>query len=510
MPVESTVDDRMIKGQVSVARNGNIYFTGRVLSERVPGIFICRYSNSKYLAPEKLAGPLATLPLVLDPWVDPDEKFLLVSCPPQEGPPLRTDIGISFRQPDGSWGIPVRLGGAVNTEAFERFASLSQDGKYLFFIRSLSPQFVGDQAHFYWVDARILEGPQPKNNKELSGGASGENFTPKGRLVTEGRIFSVASHDFDNDGRPDVVVSDFLNPARILYNDAGLEFKKVVPLTSTAETATGGHGVALADFNGDGCLDLFLVYNGNPARLLFGDGRGGFMDSGRAIGKPGLFGTSVEVADVDRDGDLDVFVIYYQERARLYLNDGAGSFAVSDQTFYDGVAVGDLDGDGDADVVSLREKGQASVWLNEKGRFILQEQTVDVGEGIGHLDLIDTDADGDLDIFALGRTTKSALWENDGRGSFRKSAQEFNSGTRVAAGDIDLDGKEDLVVGFSVWLNKGSGRFEHVQTIGPGTPSALELVDIDGDGDLDLLGAGLDRATGKSDLLLFLNTVRRR
>lgn len=166
VPIESTVDDRMTKGQVSVARNGNIYFTGRVLTERAPGIFICRYSNGKYLAPEKLAGPLATMPLVLDPWVDPDEKFLLVSCPPQEGPPLRTDVGISFRLPDGSWGIPVRLGGAVNTEAFERFPSLSRDGKYLFFIRSLSPQFVGDQAHFYWVDAKIIGDPGPMGPKK--------------------------------------------------------------------------------------------------------------------------------------------------------------------------------------------------------------------------------------------------------------------------------------------------------------------------------------------------------
>ncbi len=59
--------------------------------------------------------------------------------------------------PEGSWGMPVRLGGAVNTEAFERFPSLSRDGKFLFFIRSIGQQFVGDQAHFYWVDAGILD-----------------------------------------------------------------------------------------------------------------------------------------------------------------------------------------------------------------------------------------------------------------------------------------------------------------------------------------------------------------
>lgn len=384
--------------------------------------------------------------------------------------------------------------------------AFSPDGKRLYFIRSLGEIFVSDQAYFYSVDASILDDLKRKA-QDLK---AGEIFTPKGRLVTEGRIFGVASYDFDKDGRPDIIVSDYLNPARILYNDAGLEFKKAVPLTSTAETAKTGHGVALRDFNGDGRLDLFLVYNEYPSRLLFGDGKGGFADSGRAIGTPGLSGTSVEVADVDRDGDLDVFVTYYQERARLYLNDGAGSLAVSDQTFFEGIAVGDLDGDGDADGVSRREGSPASVWLNEKGRFNLQKRTIDVGEGIGRLVLVDMDADGDLDLFALGRTAKSTLWENDGRGSFRRLDQVFDSGTRMAVGDINLDGKKDLVIGFAVWLNKGGGRYEKAQTISPEPVSALELVDIDGDGDLDLLAAGLDRATGRSDLLLFMNTLRRR
>jgi hypothetical protein len=156
----------MTKGQVSVARNGNIYFSGRVLTERTPGIYLCRYAQGAYLPPEKLAGPLAAVPLLVDPWVDPDERFLLVSCPPPDGPPLLTDIGISFRQADGQWSLPVRLGGSVNTPAYERFPALSPDGNYLFFIRSLSERFVGDQAHFYWVEARHIDELRPKAQKE--------------------------------------------------------------------------------------------------------------------------------------------------------------------------------------------------------------------------------------------------------------------------------------------------------------------------------------------------------
>ncbi len=69
---------------------------------------------------------------------------------------MLNDIGISHRQTDGTWGKPIRLGGAVNTQTFERFASLSPDGKYLFFIRSSGQQFVGDQARFYWVETKDI------------------------------------------------------------------------------------------------------------------------------------------------------------------------------------------------------------------------------------------------------------------------------------------------------------------------------------------------------------------
>lgn len=154
--VEGTLDATMTKGQVSVARSGNIYFSGRIYSERTPNIFVCRFSVGKHLPPEKLGGPLAEAGLTVDPWVDPDERFLLLSCAPPEGPPMLTDIGISFRLEDGAWSKPERLGTAVNTPAFERFPALSRDGRYFFFIRSLSESFVGDQAHFYWVDADIL------------------------------------------------------------------------------------------------------------------------------------------------------------------------------------------------------------------------------------------------------------------------------------------------------------------------------------------------------------------
>ena len=105
-------------------------------------------------------------------------------------------------------------------------------------------------------------------------------FGAEGRPLTAGRVFEIASADLDADGHPDIVVSDFLAPARVLFNDARQAFSKVLTLTDSTETASEGHGVAVADFNGDKTPDLFLSLYGNPSRLLFGDGRGGFTDSG--------------------------------------------------------------------------------------------------------------------------------------------------------------------------------------------------------------------------------------
>lgn len=156
MLIESLTDTLVTKGQVSVARSGNIYFSGRVLAERAPAIFVSRFAGGTYSPAQKLTGPIAEVPFVMDPWVDPDERFLLVSCPPAEGAPMCPDIGICSRQADGGWSKPVRLGGPVNTPAFERFASLSSDGKYLFFIRAFGQQFVSDQARFFWVETRAI------------------------------------------------------------------------------------------------------------------------------------------------------------------------------------------------------------------------------------------------------------------------------------------------------------------------------------------------------------------
>ena len=163
VPIASTVDSRTTVGQLTVARSGNIYFVGRALSDARTGLYVCRSHDGKFLPPEKLGGPLASERRLADPWVDPDERFMLLAYFPEVSPPALTDLAISYRRAHGEWGRPLRLGGSVNSPAFERFPSLSPDGKHLFFVRSYSEGFVGKEAHFYWVDAKILDKMKPES-----------------------------------------------------------------------------------------------------------------------------------------------------------------------------------------------------------------------------------------------------------------------------------------------------------------------------------------------------------
>jgi hypothetical protein len=73
-------------------------------------------------------------------------------------------------------------------------------------------------------------------------------------------------------------------------------------ISRTLGTVIPVTGVALADFNGDRRLDLLLVYNEFTSRVLFGDDKGGFTGSGRAIGPQGFSGTSARVVDIEGEG----------------------------------------------------------------------------------------------------------------------------------------------------------------------------------------------------------------
>lgn len=134
--------------------------------------------------------------------------------------------------------------------------------------------------------------------------------------------------DYDNDGDLDLFVINVANQANALYrNDAGPHFSDVTGLAGVGGGDRTSTGAAWADFDLDGDVDLVVANNG-VANVFENDGTGGFADvSTRAFHGGVLTDESrtagVAVADYDSDGDIDVFIAGAEGQSLLLRNDCA-------------------------------------------------------------------------------------------------------------------------------------------------------------------------------------------
>ncbi|MDK2594030.1 TolB family protein [Pseudoalteromonas obscura] len=116
-----------------------------------------RLINGKREAPKPLSKELNTGIVNIHPFIAPDESYILWDSR-RDGGYGGSDIYVSFRQEDGSWGAAINLGDKINTSTSQNGGYVTPDGKYLFFN---SPDKSGN-GDFYWVDAQIIEKLRPK------------------------------------------------------------------------------------------------------------------------------------------------------------------------------------------------------------------------------------------------------------------------------------------------------------------------------------------------------------
>lgn len=239
--------------------------------------------------------------------------------------------------------------------------------------------------------------------------------------------------------------------------------------------------------------------------------------------------SSAKHADVDNDGDIDVLITGYDatseqaQIAKLFLNDGEGVFTEAMDTPFTGVADGeiafaDVDGDGDEDVMiaglNINLDGQTNLYLNDgSGVFTLVDNTPFANVYGCDLGFSDVDADGDLDVLVTGfndvdGALNAVLYSNDGTGLFTAVADTPFQGSWDGSSkfvDVDNDGDEDVIITgrdniFSpsvILYTNENGVFTEVADL----PfigvlfTAIDYADIDGDGDYDLLISGQNSFT---------------
>lgn len=115
--------------------------------------------NGERQAPVKMGPIVNSGEWTAHPFIAPDESYLIWDSEREEGYG-DSDLYISFKQEDDSWGPAINMGEAVNTDRWEAFGTVTADGKYLLFNRGMDEE--NDNVDIYWVDAQIIESLKPE------------------------------------------------------------------------------------------------------------------------------------------------------------------------------------------------------------------------------------------------------------------------------------------------------------------------------------------------------------
>lgn len=144
--------------RLSASSNGTYYFDTYTPELDTP-IRYSRLINGKYEEPKLLGPQFGIGRYNAHPYIAPDESFIIFDSV-REGGQGRSDIYISYRAADGSWGPAINMGDKINTAHSEKNPSLSPDGQFLFFDKRTKRG--NEEVNIYWVDAQIIETLRPK------------------------------------------------------------------------------------------------------------------------------------------------------------------------------------------------------------------------------------------------------------------------------------------------------------------------------------------------------------
>lgn len=314
---------------------------------------------------------------------------------------------------------------------------------------------------------------------------------------------ALGSGDFNSDGKLDLIVSCggssttalqvFLGNGDVNGTFQAARNIAIDPLENIPSA------LAVADFNGDGKLDIALTLAGSAkVSVRFGLGDGTF--AAPVFYNVGPSPAGIKVADLDKDGHLDLLVANSDDNTLgVLINSGTGAFR--NQITYDtgtlpvALTTADFDGDGYLDVAVVNNaSGDVTVLLNDKTGNLSAGINIVVGQNPNSIMAKDFNSDGIMDILVSNNLDSNLnLLAGQGNGGFisLSTTPVTTNPVLLSSFDVNKDGVTDILVLGSTNLQLQvlpgqSGGVLGYESALDGVPKMVIAKDFDKDGKLDL------------------------